>query len=48
MAFKMNKETAKKIVANPNTPKQLKAYYVKKFKLTAKDAKNTKMKGGKK
>ena len=29
----MTKETAKKIVDNPKTPKQLKAYYKKKFNL---------------
>jgi hypothetical protein len=40
MAFKVTKETAKKIVANPKTPPQLRAFYAKKFKLT--------MKGGKK
>jgi len=30
---KITKETAKKIVKNPNTPKGLKAYYKKKFKI---------------
>jgi hypothetical protein len=33
MAHKVSKETAKKIVKNPKTPKGLKAYYKKKFNL---------------
>jgi len=47
MAFKMNKETAKKIVANKNTPPQLRAFYVKKFKLTTKLPVKAQLKGGK-
>ena len=31
--FKMTKETAIKIVKNPKTPKGLKAYWKKKFKI---------------
>jgi len=31
--LKITKETAKKIVRNPNTPKGLKSYYRKKFNL---------------
>jgi len=33
IAPKITKETAKKIVSNPKTPKGLKDYYKKRFKL---------------